>query len=127
MRPPTRSNRRRLRSANGTVKKATRPVPDRSSVVSRSIEAVCVDVNTVTVNEVDEPDARDTVEGDTVHVAYCGAPEQAVVTEPLNPEAPVRVRSYVAVVPLATVAVVEPPGPVPNVTGSTPTPARLTV
>ena len=32
-----------------------------------------------------------------------------------------------AVLPLATVAVVEPPDPVPNVTGSTPTPERLRI
>jgi hypothetical protein len=118
---------RTLRFQKNGRRTASKPKPAIEVLTTRA-EVELPRVETETMKELAFPLTRFRVAGAMVHVAPAGAPVQARVTVPLVPAEPVSDRLYVAVCPLVTVALVEPPEAAPMVKPeATPVPERATV
>lgn len=115
-----------LRFRRNGSRTESKPRPAIEVLATRAEVELSV-VETETVKVLAFPLTRFRVAGTIEHVAPAGTPVQARVTVPLVPAEPVSDSVYVAVCPLVTVALVEPPEAAPMVKPEAmPVPERAT-
>lgn len=121
---PIIRKRRLRRASSGKQNTKASSAPRNGAILSTDAVAALL-VATATEIEAVWPGLSFRLVGFGVHVAYCGAPVQVMVTLPEKDAPLVMLKSYLAVPPLVVVEVVEEGGAA-HATGSIPLPVRAT-